>query len=103
MSLPDLDGLELQKRVASDRVDMPVIFISGVGDVPKTVRAMKAGALEFLTKPLASDVFVVAIEQAIQRSRTTLDRQEAVRASSLSCLQSARTAGHDARRVWPAE
>jgi len=79
MNLPDLDGLELQKRVAPDRVDMPIIFISGIGDVPTTVRAMKAGALEFLTKPLASDVLVVAIEQAIQRSRTTLDRQEAVR------------------------
>jgi FixJ family two-component response regulator len=79
MNLPDLDGLELQKRVALDRMDMPIIFISGFGDVPTTVRAMKAGALEFLTKPLVSDVLVVAIEQAIQRSRTTLDRQEAVR------------------------
>jgi len=79
MNLPDLDGLELQKRVALDRMDMPIIFISGFGDVPTTVRAMKAGALEFLTKPLASDVLVVAIEQAIQQSRTTRDRQESAR------------------------
>jgi FixJ family two-component response regulator len=79
MNLPDLGGLELQKRIAAGRVDMPIIFISGFGDVPTTVRAMKAGALEFLTKPVAGDVLVAAIEQAIQRSRTTLDRQEAAR------------------------
>src|SRR3954452_6995326 len=52
VSLPDLNGLELQKRVAPHRIDMPIIFISGYGDVPMTVRAMKAGAIEFLTKPL---------------------------------------------------
>ena len=58
MSLPDLNGLELQKRVAPDRIDMPIIFISGYGDVPMTVQAMKAGAIEFLTKPLVGDVLV---------------------------------------------
>jgi len=79
VSLPDLDGLELQKRVASDRTDMPIIFISGCGDVPMTVRAMKAGAVEFLTKPLAGDVLVGAIQQAIERSRSTLDREAALR------------------------
>ena len=79
MSLPDLDGLELQKRVASDRTDMPIIFISGYGDVPMTVRAMKAGAVEFLTKPLAGDVLVGAIQQALDWSRGALDREAAMR------------------------
>jgi FixJ family two-component response regulator len=79
MSLPGIDGLELQKRVAPDRTDMPIIFISGYGDVPTTVQAMKAGAVEFLTKPLAGDVLVGAIQQAIELSRTTLDREEAMR------------------------
>jgi len=79
VSLPDLDGLELQKRVASDRTDMPIIFISGYGDVPMTVRAMKAGAVEFLTKPLAGDVLVGAIQQAIEQSRRALDRETAMR------------------------
>src|SRR5580693_8114230 len=51
ISLPDLNGLELQKRIGSDRMDMPIIFITGHGDVPTAVRAMKAGAVEFLTKP----------------------------------------------------
>jgi len=79
VSLPDLDGLELQKRMASDRTDMPIIFISGYGDVPMTVRAMKAGAVEFLTKPLVGDVLVGAIQQAIERSRSALDREAALR------------------------
>src|SRR6266436_1306042 len=51
VALPDLNGLDLQKRVAVDRIDMPIIFITGYGDVPMTVQAMKAGAVEFLTKP----------------------------------------------------
>jgi FixJ family two-component response regulator len=79
VSLPDLDGLELQKRVASDRTDMPIIFISGYGDVPMTVKAMKGGAVEFLTKPLAGDVLVRAIQHAIERSRSALDREAAMR------------------------
>jgi FixJ family two-component response regulator len=80
VSLPDLDGLELQKRVAPDRMDMPIIFISGYGDVPTTVRAMKAGAIEFLTKPLGGDVLVGAIQHAIERSRATLTHEEGMRA-----------------------
>ena len=79
VSLPDIDGLELQKRLAGDRIDMPIIFISGYGDVPMTVQAMKAGAVEFLTKPLFGDVLVGAIQRAIERSRTTLGHQEAMR------------------------
>jgi FixJ family two-component response regulator len=80
VSLPDLSGLEVQKRVAVDRIDMPIIFISGYGDVPITVQAMKAGAVEFLTKPLHGDVLLSAIQDAIERSCAALDREEAVRA-----------------------
>ena len=79
VSLPDLDGLELQKRMAADRTEMPIIFISGYGDVPMSVRAMKAGAVEFLTKPLAGDVLVGAIQEAIEQSRSTLTRESAIR------------------------
>jgi FixJ family two-component response regulator len=72
VSLPDLNGLEVQKRIAPDRIDMPIIFISGYGDVPMTVRAMKAGAVEFLTKPFKDDVLLDAIRGAIERSLTAL-------------------------------
>jgi FixJ family two-component response regulator len=75
MSLPDLDGLELQKRVAPDRIDMPIIFISGYGDVSTTVRAMKAGAIEFLTKPFKDDVLLDAIRSAIERSVTAMHEE----------------------------
>jgi ABC-type proline/glycine betaine transport system permease subunit/CheY-like chemotaxis protein len=67
LTLPGMNGLELQERIAGDRSDMPIIFISGYGDVPKTVRAMKAGAVEFLTKPLNNDELLRAIRQAIER------------------------------------
>jgi FixJ family two-component response regulator len=70
--LPGLDGLELQKRVAAERRDMPIIFITGFGDVPKTVQAMKTGAVEFLTKPLNDEVLLGAIRQALERSRVAL-------------------------------
>ena len=72
ISLPGLDGLELQKRVAAERRDMPIIFITGFGDVPKTVQAMKTGAVEFLTKPLNDEVLLGAIRQALERSRLAL-------------------------------
>jgi FixJ family two-component response regulator len=74
VQLPDLSGLDLQQRVL-DRIDMPVIFITGYGDVPTTVQAMKAGALEFLTKPYSGDVVLAAMENAIERSRAALGRQ----------------------------
>src|SRR6266478_3298893 len=67
VALPDLNGLDLQKRVAVDRMDMPIIFITGYGDVPMTVQAMKAGAVEFLTKPFGDDALLSAIEHAIGR------------------------------------
>lgn len=68
LSLPGLDGLELQKRLAGESMTAPIIFISGNGDVPKTVQAMKAGAVEFLTKPLDYEVLVGAIRNALQKS-----------------------------------
>ena len=75
ISLPGLNGLELQERVAAERTDMPIIFITGHGDVPMTVKAMKKGAVEFLTKPVKDDVLVNAIRQAIKRSEATLIRE----------------------------
>jgi FixJ family two-component response regulator len=72
VNLPDLNGLDLQQRIASDHADMPVIFLTGFGDVPMTVRAMKAGAVEFLTKPFSDDVMLRAIQQAIERSAASL-------------------------------
>ena len=80
VSLPDFNGLELQKRIAVDRSDMPIIFITGHGDVPMTVRAMKAGALEFFTKPFDDEVLLDAIRQAIERSRAALGQQEEMQA-----------------------
>jgi FixJ family two-component response regulator len=72
LSLPGLNGLELQKQLAVEHIEMPIIFITGYGDVPKSVQAMKAGALEFLTKPLDNDALVSAIGKALERSRLTL-------------------------------
>lgn len=74
VSLPDLDGLEVQKRLA-DRADLPIIFITGHGDIPMSVRAMRAGALEFLTKPYGPEVLLSAIQGALERSRACLDEE----------------------------
>ncbi len=79
MSLPDLDGLDLQHRIGADRADMPIIFITGHGDVPMSVRAMKAGAVEFLTKPFSDEVLLTAIRGAIDRSRATFEREAEIR------------------------
>ena len=79
VSLPDLNGLDLQKRLAG-RNDMPIIFITGYGDVPMTVQAMKAGAVEFLMKPFSDEVLLTAIRHAIERSRAALDQEEATKA-----------------------
>jgi FixJ family two-component response regulator len=78
VALPGLSGLELQKLVA-DRTDMPVIFLTGKGDVEMTVQAMKAGAVEFLTKPFRSDVLVSAIREALERSQRALARAAAMK------------------------
>ena len=72
VSLPGLNGLELQQCVATERAHMPIIFITGHGDVPMTVQAMKAGAVEFLTKPFSDEALLTAIRQALERSRIAL-------------------------------
>ena len=79
VSLPGLNGLDLQKRVAVERIEMPIIFITGHGNVPMTVQAMKAGAVEFLTKPFSGDVLLSAIRNAIERSLTALGHEAEMR------------------------
>ena len=78
VSLPGLSGLELQKLIAEDRGDMPIIFITGHGDIPMSVQAMKAGAVEFLTKPIDDDALLSAIRHAIERSRSALNARAEV-------------------------
>ena len=78
-SLPGLNGLELQKRIAVERTDMPIIFITGYRDVPMTVQAMKAGAVEFLTKPFGEDALLSAIRAALERSRVALSQEAEMR------------------------
>ena len=79
VALPDLNGLDVQQRLV-DRTEMPIIFITGYGDVPMTVQAMKAGAVEFLTKPFDDDVLVSAIRHALERSRTALGHEAELQA-----------------------
>jgi len=76
VNLPDLNGLDVQKRVVADRADTSIIFITGCGDIPMSVRAMKAGAVEFLTKPLDDDALLCAIQQALDRSRAARDEED---------------------------
>jgi FixJ family two-component response regulator len=77
--LPDFNGLDLQKRLTTDRVAMPIIFISGHGDVPTAVSAMKAGAVEFLNKPYSDEMLLSAIQKAIECSDATLRRETEMR------------------------
>ncbi|MBV9891689.1 MAG: response regulator transcription factor [Rhizobacter sp.] len=72
VAMPGLDGLELQQRVVAERPELPIIFVTGHEDVPRTVKAMKAGAVEFLVKPLDADVLLDAIGAALERSRAAL-------------------------------
>jgi FixJ family two-component response regulator len=74
ISLPGLNGLELQERIVGKRPEMPIIFITGHGDIRKSVQAMKAGAVEFLTKPFPDDVLLDAIRNALERSRSSLSQ-----------------------------
>ncbi len=74
--MPGLNGLDLQKRVVVERPEMPIIFITGHGNIPITVQAMKAGAVEFLTKPISDEALLGAIRSAIIRS-TALIRRDA--------------------------
>ena len=80
LNLPDLSGLDLQQLISVERTEMPIIFVTGYGDVPTTVKAMKAGAVEFLTKPFSEDVLLTAIAQALERSRTALALESEMRA-----------------------
>jgi FixJ family two-component response regulator len=77
--LPSLTGLDLQKRIM-DRADVPIVFITGYGDVPTTVEAMKAGAVDFVTKPFGDDVMLNAIRQALERSRQAIAHEVEMRA-----------------------
>jgi FixJ family two-component response regulator len=79
VSLPDLNGLELQSFIASDRSSLPIIVITGYGDIPMSVRAMKAGAVEFLAKPLDDGILLGAIENALHRSSLELEREAELR------------------------
>lgn len=79
LSLPDANGLELQKIIARERAEMPIIFLSSHGDVPTTVKAMKAGAVDFLVKPFSNDVLLRVIRESLERSRVALDREMAIR------------------------
>ena len=79
VALPDLSGLELQKRISADRIDMPVIFVTGRREVPVAVQAMKAGALEFLTRPFSNEELLSAIRQAIEHSQAALTREAQLR------------------------
>jgi FixJ family two-component response regulator len=75
MRLPGLSGLDLQKRMVGAGMEIPIIFISGHGDIPMTVRAMKAGAVEFLTKPFRDQDLLDAIQQALERDRTAREQR----------------------------
>lgn len=75
VSMPGLNGLELQKLITEDGIDMPIIFITGHGDIPMSVQAMKAGAVEFLTKPIDDEALLTAIRHAIERSRASLESE----------------------------
>jgi len=79
VGLPDLNGLDLQTLVARDHAEMPIIFITGYGDVPTSVRAMKAGAVEFLTKPFGDDVLLEAVGSALERSRAAVEERSSLR------------------------
>jgi FixJ family two-component response regulator len=80
VTLPGLNGLELQSLIAGVRIDMPIIFITGYADVPVIVKAMKAGAVEFLIKPIPEEILLSAIESAIARSRKTLEQESQIQA-----------------------
>ncbi len=90
VGLPDLNGLELQERIGSDRSDMPIIFITGNGDIPVTVKAMKAGAVEFLVKPLSQEALLIAMRSAFARStaQRDLDAADAVLRARYASLTS---------------
>jgi len=78
LSLPGLSGLDLQERIANERTEMPIIFITGQGDIPSTVQAMKAGAVEFLTKPFRDQDILDAIQHGLDQDRACLENEKKV-------------------------
>ena len=80
LHLQELNGLDVQRQLVEHGLDIPIIFISGYGDVPSTVKAMKAGAVEFLTKPLEDAALLSAIEHALERSRSALAQATEIQA-----------------------
>ena len=81
LQLPGLSGLELQKRMGEVGLEIPIVFLTGHGNIPASVQAMKAGAVEFLTKPVDEQELLLAIQQAVERYRRT--RQQRVEMSEL--------------------
>ena len=79
VNLPDLSGLDIQQRISDEKSSIPIIFITGYGDIPTSVRAMKAGAAEFLIKPLDDEILIKAIHDAVHRSQANLKREGAQR------------------------
>ena len=79
VNLPDLSGLDIQQRISDKKSSTPIIFITGYGDIPTSVRAMKAGAAEFLTKPLDDEIMIGAIREALLRSQANLQQEGAQR------------------------
>jgi len=79
VNLPDLSGLDIQQRITDEKSSTPIIFITGYGDIPTSVRAMKAGATEFLTKPLDDVIMIRAIREAVLRSQANIEREGAQR------------------------
>jgi FixJ family two-component response regulator len=79
VNLPDLSGLDIQQRITDGKFSTPIIFITGYGDIPTSVRAMKAGAAEFLTKPLDDKILIDAIRSAVLRSESNVKRAGALR------------------------
>jgi FixJ family two-component response regulator len=79
LQLPDLSGLDLQKRMAEIQLEIPIVFLTGHGDIPASVQAMKAGAVSFLTKPIDEQELLKAIEEAIERDRESRQQHEATR------------------------
>jgi FixJ family two-component response regulator len=79
VNLPDLSGLDIQQRISDEKSSTPIIFITGYGDIPTSVRAMKAGAAEFLTKPIDDEILIGAIREAVLRSQANLKQEGAQR------------------------
>jgi FixJ family two-component response regulator len=79
LSRPDRNGLETQRKIARERVEIPIIVISGCGDIPTTVQAMKAGAVDFLLKPFSNTLLLAAIRESLEFSRAALDREMEMR------------------------